>query len=65
MIGRHLGLPVNSIPAQTAFDRFGFIGAIFAMDTGASSALTQSRMDWHPSRPGLIADLEEGHYFKE
>jgi nucleoside-diphosphate-sugar epimerase len=65
VIGRHLGLPVNSIPAETAFDHFGFIGAIFAMEMGASSALTQQKLNWHPSRPGLIADLEEGHYFKD
>jgi len=28
-----------------------------------SSALTQQRFGWHPSHPGLIADLDEGHYF--
>jgi nucleoside-diphosphate-sugar epimerase len=65
VIGRHLGLPVNSIAVEQAFDHFGFIGGIFAMDLGASSALTKRQLDWHPSRPGLIADLEEGHYFKD
>ncbi len=65
VIGRHLGLPVNSIAAQQVFDHFGFIGGIFAMDIAASSALTQSQLDWHPAHPGLIADLEEGHYFKD
>jgi nucleoside-diphosphate-sugar epimerase len=65
VIGRHLGLPVNSVAVEQAFDHFGFIGGIFAMDMGASSALTQSQLDWHPSQPGLIADLEEGHYFKD
>ncbi|ORV08583.1 SDR family oxidoreductase [Mycobacterium celatum] len=65
VIGRHLGLPVNSIAAERAFDHFGFIGGIFAMDLPASSTLTQNRLDWHPVQPGLIDDLETGHYFKD
>jgi nucleoside-diphosphate-sugar epimerase len=65
VIGRHLGLPVNSIAAEQAFAHFGFIGGVFAMDIAASSTLTQSQLDWHPSHPDLIADLEEGHYFKD
>jgi nucleoside-diphosphate-sugar epimerase len=64
VIGRHLDVAVNSIPAETAFDHLGFIGAIFAMEMGASSALTQTKMNWHPSRPGLIEDLDKGHYFE-
>ncbi len=39
----------------------GFLGA----DSPASSALTQELLDWHPQRPGLIADLEQGHYFRD
>jgi hypothetical protein len=32
---------------------------VFAgMDNPASSAQTQKRLDWHPTGPGLIADLE-------
>jgi hypothetical protein len=33
------------------------------MDAPASSALTQERLGWHPTGPGLLADLENGHYF--
>jgi hypothetical protein len=33
------------------------------MDVPASSAITQQRFGWHPVQPGLIADLDEGHYF--
>jgi len=33
------------------------------MDIPASSARTQERFGWHPVQPGLIADLDEGHYF--
>jgi hypothetical protein len=27
--------------------------------------LTQKVLDWHPEHPGLIADLDAGHYFNE
>jgi nucleoside-diphosphate-sugar epimerase len=62
-IGRHLRMPVNSITAQEAFERIGFVGAIFALDVPASSAMTQQLLGWHPVQPGLIADLDKGHYF--
>jgi hypothetical protein len=39
--------------------------ALFAsIDVPASSELTQKQFGWHPGQPGLIADLNEGHYFK-
>ena len=63
VIGRHLNLPVVSIPVEKAGEHFGFLGAFFSLDMPASSTLTQDRFDWHPTQPSLIADLEEGHYF--
>jgi len=33
------------------------------MDVPASSAVTRDRFGWQPVHPGLIADLDEGHYF--
>ncbi|GDY49913.1 hypothetical protein SVIO_005360 [Streptomyces violaceusniger] len=62
-IGGHLNLPVASIPVEHAAEHFGWLGPIFAMDAPASSALTQKLMEWHPARPGLLADLDAGHYF--
>ncbi|MGK4008171.1 SDR family oxidoreductase [Sorangium sp. So ce1036] len=59
VIGRKLGLPVESVPKE----HFGWLGAIFALDTPASSALTQARFGWKPERAGLLADLEHGTYF--
>jgi len=32
-------------------------------DNPASSALTRQRPGWTPTEPGLIADLNAGHYF--
>jgi hypothetical protein len=34
-----------------------------AADNPASSALTRQRLGWQPTHPGLIADLDDGHYF--
>ena len=64
VIGRRLQVPVVSIPPEEAAGHFGFLGAFFALDCPASSALTQQMLGWHPAQPGLIADLEQGHYFE-
>jgi len=63
VIGRHLNLPVVSVPAEQAGEHFGWLGAFFALDIPVSSRLTQQRFGWQPTQPGLLADLEEGHYF--
>ncbi|MFI8454422.1 SDR family oxidoreductase [Kitasatospora sp. NPDC085464] len=59
-IGRHLGLPTAPVPAED----FGFLGRILAVDQPASSALTRELLDWRPSGPGLVEDLDKGHYFR-
>jgi nucleoside-diphosphate-sugar epimerase len=64
VIGRHLGLPVVSIAPHEADEHFGWIAAFWRLDAPASSTLTQDRMGWHPTHPGLIQDLEDGHYFE-
>ena len=54
VIGRRLGLPVESVPEET----FGPFGPIFAMDQPASSAHTREALGWQPTHPGLLEDLE-------
>jgi nucleoside-diphosphate-sugar epimerase len=65
LIGRHLDVPVVSISREAAADHFGWLGGIVALDCPASSALTRERMGWNPVQPGLIADLQAGHYFDQ
>jgi nucleoside-diphosphate-sugar epimerase len=65
VISRTAELPLTSISPEVAGTHFGFLGPFFARDCPASSALTQKLLGWHPLQPGLIADLEEGHYFSE
>lgn len=63
-IGRHLDVPVKSLTAQEARGHFGDTFAAFAaFDVPASSVRTQERFGWRPAGPGLIADLDRGHYF--
>jgi len=63
VIGRHLALPLTAISPEQAGDHFGFLGMFFSLDLPSSSALTQKLLDWQPKQPGLIPDLDEGHYF--
>ncbi|TPG66389.1 SDR family oxidoreductase [Hymenobacter nivis] len=64
IIGRHLGVPVASKSPEEAADHFGWMARFVGLDLSASSALTQQQLDWHPRHKGLLADLEEGGYFK-
>ncbi|MEU6374476.1 SDR family oxidoreductase [Streptomyces sp. NPDC046909] len=64
-IARHLNLPLTEIPRPEALTHFGWLGPMAGLDVRASSALTRERLGWKPEQAGLIADLEEGHYFAE
>jgi nucleoside-diphosphate-sugar epimerase len=63
VIGRHLDVPVVSIAPDDAGEHFGFLAGFLGIDVPASSALTREQMGWQPTQPGLIEDLEQGHYF--
>jgi len=63
-IGRHLGVPVASIPTADAPTHFGFMGALLARDSPSSGAVARELLGWEPTQPGLIANLETGHYFR-
>jgi nucleoside-diphosphate-sugar epimerase len=62
-IARRLNVPAVSKTPEEAGALLGFIGHVLAMDGPASSALTQERLGWRPTGPGLIADINEGRYF--
>jgi nucleoside-diphosphate-sugar epimerase len=65
VIGRHLDLPVVSIAPEHAGEHFAWLADFLAADSPASSALTQELLGWQPTHPGLIADLDAGHYFRQ
>jgi nucleoside-diphosphate-sugar epimerase len=61
-IGRQLGIPAVSIPAEHAADHFKSFPFI-TLDITMPNAGTRQLLDWEPVHPGLIDDLEKGHYF--
>jgi nucleoside-diphosphate-sugar epimerase len=65
VIGRHLQVPVVAIDPSDAANHFGWIATFFGSDVPASSHVTRELLDWHPTHPRLIDDLEKGHYFEE
>jgi nucleoside-diphosphate-sugar epimerase len=62
-IGRHLGVPVVSIPPEAAGAHFGWLSFAVTADNPTSAALTRRHLGWQPTHPRLLPDLEAGHYF--
>ena len=58
VIGRGLNVPAVSLSQQEAQAHFGWLAMFAGFDMPASSAQTRQRLGWHPTGPGLIADLE-------
>jgi len=59
----HLGVPAVSVTPEQAGEYVGWLGGFWGLDSPASAQITRELLGWEPTRPGLIADLEEGHYF--
>ncbi|MBR7838279.1 SDR family oxidoreductase [Actinospica durhamensis] len=64
-IGSRLGLPVVSIPADVLMvpGYFGFLANIVTQSYPASNLITRQSLGWEPAQPGLLAGLDNGHYF--
>lgn len=64
-IGRGLKVPVVSIPPEEALTHFGRVGGYVGLDLSASSVITQQRLGWSPTGPGLMEDLDNMRYFED
>jgi nucleoside-diphosphate-sugar epimerase len=64
VIGRRLSVPVVSKSLEQAAAHFAWLARFFAVDVPASSARTQEQLGWRPRQPGLLSDIERGHYFE-
>ena len=64
-IAQALDLPVASIAADQAGAVFGPFAPFVGMDMSVSSALTRQLLDWTPTGPTLLEDIEMGHYFEK
>jgi nucleoside-diphosphate-sugar epimerase len=65
VIGRHLDVPVAAIAPADAAAHFTWLAGFIGLDSPASSTLTRELLGWQPTQPGLIEDLEKGHYFQQ
>jgi nucleoside-diphosphate-sugar epimerase len=63
-IGRGMKVPVVSKSPEQAAEHFGWLAMFMGFDLSASSALTQERLGWRPTGPGLISDLDQARYFE-
>ena len=58
VIARKTGLTAGAVDP----DQLGIFGALLGGDQPASSAATRALLDWAPTGPTLLEDLEAGYY---
>jgi nucleoside-diphosphate-sugar epimerase len=63
VIAAQLDIPAVSVTPEQIGDYLGFLGGFWGFDGPASAQTTRDLLGWQPTRPGLIADLKQGHYF--
>ncbi|HEY1738008.1 MAG TPA: SDR family oxidoreductase [Acidimicrobiia bacterium] len=63
-IGRHLGVPAVSLSAAEAVAHFGPLGHFAGLDSPANASVTRALLDWNPSGPSLLDDLDADYYYR-
>ena len=53
-----------SVSPEDAIGHFGWLGGVLGADSPASSTLTRELLGWEPTSPGLLDDLDKGHYVR-
>ena len=61
-LGKGLNLPVKSLNETEAAAHFTWLAHFASLDMPASSSQTRSQLDWNPTGPGLIEDLNKMSY---
>jgi len=64
VIGKRLSVPLVSKSPAEAAKQFSFLAHFLSVDNPTSSKLTQERLGWNPTQPGLISDLDQPGYFE-
>ena len=62
VISKRLQLPVEGQSVQDAMGTLGFFAHAIGMDNPTSSEKTQQELGWHPTQPGLLADMEANYF---
>ncbi|KAF2817362.1 NAD(P)-binding protein [Mytilinidion resinicola] len=63
-IGENLGLPIESKSMEEAQRHFGPFASIIGADGPVSNRKTREELGWNPQQCTLLADLQDGKYFK-
>ncbi len=58
-IGRRLGISVTPVAQEDAAQHFRYLSGFVGLDSPTSSRITRDAFGWTPTRPGLIADIEQ------
>jgi nucleoside-diphosphate-sugar epimerase len=58
-----LGVPTASISPDDADEHFSFLGGLVSLDNPTASSHTRKLLNWQPTHPGLLDDVQAGHYF--
>jgi nucleoside-diphosphate-sugar epimerase len=61
-IARGFNIPAISIKPEEVQAHFGWLAMFANLDMPSSSAITQKKLNWHPTGPGLITDLNNMDY---
>jgi nucleoside-diphosphate-sugar epimerase len=61
-LGRGLKVPVVSIKPEASQAQFGWLSMFAGHDMPSSSSITRQKLNWKPTGPGLIADLDAMDY---
>jgi len=64
-IAAGLDLPTVSVTPEQISAYVGFLGGFWGFDGPASAKITRDLLGWEPAGPGLIDDIEQGHYFRQ
>jgi nucleoside-diphosphate-sugar epimerase len=64
VLGRHLGIPTASVAPADAGAHFTYLAHFVALDSPASSAITEELLGWKANGPSLLDDLEQDHYYR-
>jgi nucleoside-diphosphate-sugar epimerase len=64
-MGRHLDVPVESVPPADAAEHFAPLGHFVSLDSPATAVVTREVLAWEPTGPTLLEDLEQQHYYRQ
>ena len=64
VIGWWLSVPVVSKSPEEAADHFGWFARFAGMDIPASSERTRRLLNWQPTHPDLLTDIDQKAYFE-